>query len=114
MGTVGSSFLSYDGGAASCTCGMATPTTRRRPQSERIETMIHSLQRLQPLLGGLLLSAVLAFVASGQPRVHAAVGCRGDPVVQLSNGAVLDLNLSINDALSDVQHIAYTLHGPIG
>lgn len=45
---------------------------------------------------------------------HAAVGCRADPVVTLSNGAVLDLNLSINDTLSDVQHVAYTLHGPVG
>jgi hypothetical protein len=35
-------------------------------------------------------------------------------VAILSSGAVLDLNLSINDALSDVRHVAYTLHGPAG
>lgn len=38
-------------------------------------------------------------------------------MVVLSNGAILDLNLLIGTSggtLSDVQHIAYTLHGPKG
>jgi hypothetical protein len=35
-------------------------------------------------------------------------------VVTLSNGATLDLNRAINDTLRDVQHVAYTLHGPKG
>ena len=58
--------------------------------------------------------AVLCTALLHQPAAHAAVACRADPVVVLSNGAVLDLELSIGDQLQDIQHIAYTLHGPVG
>lgn len=49
------------------------------------------------------------------PRAHAElVGCRSDPVVVLSNGAILDLGANITDAAGDVQNVAYTLHVPSG
>lgn len=72
------------------------------------------LRRASPLVAGPLLAAVLALALAGLPGAYAATGCRADPVARLSNGAVLDLNLSINDAAPDIQHIAYTLHGPVG
>ena len=39
-----------------------------------------------------------------------------DPTVTLSNGLVVDLSTQFQDSLglSDVQHITYTLHGPVG
>ena len=63
---------------------------------------------------GLLLAAAAAPAARGLPYAHAVGACRGDPIVVLSNGATIDLNLAIGDTLSDVRSIAYTLHGPIG
>jgi hypothetical protein len=60
----------------------------------------------------LLVSIGSAFV--GPNLAHAASPCRVDPVVSLSNGAVIDLNLAVNDSLSDVRHVSYTLHGPVG
>ena len=75
--------------------------------------MLHALRRVPPV-SALLLTAAVALAASGLPRASAATACRADPVVILSNGAVIDLNLSISDTLSNVQHVAYTLHGPAG
>jgi hypothetical protein len=62
-------------------------------------------------------ACLAALLLSGLGAAHqtqAMVACRADPVITLSNGAVIDLNLSIVDTLSDVSHVAYTLHGPIG
>jgi hypothetical protein len=65
-----------------------------------------------------LLTVGLGTALLNASGTHAAfIGCRADPVVTLSNGATLDLNLLINTSdgtLSNVQHIAYTLHGPKG
>src|SRR5438105_12868579 len=33
-----------------------------------------------------------------------------DPVVTLSNGAVLDLHATVSDTYDDVQQVSYTLH----
>lgn len=79
-----------------------------------LDTRCHQRRRRPPPLARLLVAAGLALTVFGSPAAHAAVGCRADPVLTLSNGAVIDLNLSISDALSDVQNIVYTLHGPVG
>ncbi len=57
----------------------------------------------------------VGFVAVSQQAIdnaHAAVVCRADPVVTLSNGITVDLHVSANDTLSDLRHISYVLHGP--
>ncbi len=67
------------------------------------------------LLGGVALAAAL--VASAPRAVtpaHAAVGCRSDPIVVLSNGVVLDLSATLDADVSQVQEIHYKLHGPHG
>ncbi len=67
------------------------------------------------LLGGVALAAALVAVA---PRAvtpaHAAIGCRSDPIVVLSNGVVLDLSATLDADVSQVQEIHYKLHGPHG
>jgi len=57
------------------------------------------------LLGGPLLSG------------HAAAGlvtCATDPQITLSNGKIVNLAVTINDQASDVQNVAFALHGPAG
>ncbi len=63
------------------------------------------------LFGAGLLASVLASV----PRpAHAAVSCRVDPIVTLSNGAVMHLGAAIADNASDITAVSYALHAPIG
>jgi hypothetical protein len=45
---------------------------------------------------------------------HAALSCRADPIVTLSNGRQVQMSDLIFDAASNVSLVAYTLHGPIG
>lgn len=40
--------------------------------------------------------------------------CTSDPVVTLSNGAVLDLAATIADSTADVQRVVYAVHAPAG
>jgi len=61
----------------------------------------------------------VALALLGSPLVshsaHAQLGgCRDDPAVILTNGAVIDLSASISDSTSDVQNVVYSLHGPAG
>jgi hypothetical protein len=59
--------------------------------------------------GALLLSLVLA------PVSHAAInGCRSDPTFTLSDGAVIDVGVTISDKLADVKRIAFTMSIPTG
>lgn len=76
--------------------------------------LLTSIHVRRTVLCTAVLTAGLLAAPLAAPSAHAAVACRADPVVTLSNGMTLDLSLSINDTLSDVQHIAYTLHGPLG
>lgn len=65
----------------------------------------------------LLLAPVLLAAGSLLPQqsVYATLAaCRSDPIVLLSNGAVLDLSATISDHASDVNRIVYVLHGPAG
>src|SRR5438309_5954658 len=41
-------------------------------------------------------------------------GCNSDPVVTLSNGAVLDLHATVSDNYDDVQQESYNRHAPAG
>jgi hypothetical protein len=67
------------------------------------------------LLGAALLSASLLAYSLVAPATHAAIGgCNSDPVVTLSNGDVLDLHATVDDAYTDVQQVSYTLHAPVG
>lgn len=59
-------------------------------------------------------AALLAAVGLTTQPSSAAVACRADPVVHLSNGANLRIGVQIQDAASDVQQISYVLHVPAG
>jgi len=64
-------------------------------------------------------AALTAGVLVGGPfaavhPAHAAIGCRSDPIVVLSNGVVLDLSATLDADVAQVQSIDYTLHGPKG
>ncbi len=64
-----------------------------------------------------LAALVGAAICSGSQTAataHAAVGCRSDPVIQLSNGVKIQLSAAIAADASDVQRIVYTLHIPSG
>jgi hypothetical protein len=66
-----------------------------------------------------LLGAALAagFLASGPLAVntaHAAISCRADPIVTLSNGVQVQMSDLMYDYATNVSKVAYTLHGPVG
>jgi len=58
--------------------------------------------------------AVSVLGGAPAPAAHAAVACRADPIVTLSNGLVVHLSATIADLPSDVLSVAYTLHAPTG
>jgi hypothetical protein len=67
------------------------------------------------LPGAALLAAGLLAGSLPAPAAHAAIGgCRSDPIVLLSNGDILDLSANIDDSVTDIQQVTYTLHGPAG
>jgi hypothetical protein len=61
------------------------------------------------LTAGVLLGGPLAANSA-----HAAVSCRADPIVTLSNGVQVEMDNTIYDDSSNVSKVAYTLHGPMG
>jgi hypothetical protein len=65
---------------------------------------------------GASLSAALFLAGSlGMSGAEAQISvCRTDPIVSLSSGVHVALNVSIGDAASDVQHVSYVLHAPTG
>ncbi len=70
--------------------------------------------RLRPLVFVGLFVAVLAALA-GAPAAQAAMrGCRADPVFLLSDGTVLDVQVSIETDVANVTGIHYVVHGPVG
>ncbi len=61
-----------------------------------------------------MLSLALGMLAT-VPEAHAASICRGDPIVMLSNGAKVQLSVTINQPdASQVSSVQYTLHAPTG
>jgi hypothetical protein len=63
------------------------------------------------LLGAATLAAAL--LGTTLPT-HAALGCRADPIVLLSNGAKIEMSNFMYDSGANVSLVAYTLHGPTG
>jgi hypothetical protein len=49
---------------------------------------------------------------SAWPAYSAAIRCRSDPTVLLTNGTVIDLSADIDAALWDVSAVNYTIHIP--
>jgi len=68
------------------------------------------------LLAAALLAAGLgaAAIGPGPATVHAAVGVGCDPIVSLSNGAVVHLTATIYDTVTDITSVTYTVHAPVG
>jgi len=67
------------------------------------------------VFGAGLLASLLG--AGGPHHAHAALGCRSDPIVALSNGLVVHLSATISDAPSDITGVTYTMytmHAPAG
>lgn len=60
------------------------------------------------------LAALLLFGVSRQPAFAALVECRGDPVVVLSDGTLVDVSATIDTPLWNVKQVHYTLHIPRG
>lgn len=60
------------------------------------------------VLAGLLLGA------SWPSTAMAAIlqGCRGDPIVMLSNGAIIQMTVDISSEAANVRRIIYTVHVP--
>ncbi len=65
-------------------------------------------------LGVAALSVTTLAGSWGAYSANAAVICRSDPIAILSNGVVLDFSATIDDTVSDVERIRYTLHAPRG
>lgn len=68
------------------------------------------------LLAVAILLVIGLVAASRLPRtVHAIiVGCRGDPVIFLSNGQQIRVSVQIATDASNVDEITYTVHAPEG
>jgi len=68
----------------------------------------------------MLLTAAVGLVAlvAGPlltPNARAELAaCYTDPIVVLSNGMTIDISNTIQDSLTDVQQVSYTLHAPAG
>ena len=64
----------------------------------------------------LFAAALIILVSTPRtPEAYAALGgCRGDPVVILSDGTILDVSVAIEVSVSKVKTIQYIVHGPRG
>jgi hypothetical protein len=62
-----------------------------------------------------VISLLLAVLIGSAPAANAAFsGCRADPVFVLSDGTVLDVQVSIQTNVANVAEIHYVVHGPRG
>lgn len=68
----------------------------------------------RPLVGAALAVGVLLGGPLAATTAHAALACRADPIVTLSNGMQVQMSDLMYDAASNVSTVAYTLHGPVG
>jgi len=66
------------------------------------------------LLRILLLVIVIGLMLAPSGRADAILWCRGDPVVVLSNGMVMDIGASVATSIFRVETIHYELHAPVG
>lgn len=60
------------------------------------------------------IAALWLFGMSRQPAFAALVECRGDPIVVLSDGTLVDVSANIDTLLWNVKQVHYTLHIPEG
>lgn len=63
---------------------------------------------------GAVLMAVTISGTLGLRSAEAAVACRADPVVTLSNGVQVQMYTDISDLSTNVTNVAYVLHAPKG
>ena len=56
----------------------------------------------------------LALVAIPNQTDAATTGCRGDPIIQLSNGMKIQLTIALNVDPASVTDVTYTVHVPVG
>ena len=61
-----------------------------------------------------LVATLAALFAMAAPAYAAASVCRTDPVVILTDGTIIDISAAIDTPLFNLQHVTYTLHGPVG
>jgi hypothetical protein len=71
------------------------------------------LFRLRWLLS-VILVACLALILEPSSAGAAVSGCRGDPIVWLSNGTKLTMIASIAADPSQIKLVTYTVHAPRG
>jgi hypothetical protein len=77
--------------------------------------MISHTRRPRTLLGSAALALGLLGSSLSLGTAHAGVSlCRTDPTVYLSNGYILTMYADIQDQLSDVLKVSYTVHVPHG
>jgi hypothetical protein len=72
------------------------------------------VRRRGALGAAILATGLLARVVQPSPAHAALTRCSTDPVVTLSNGVTLEVNVSIQDTLSDVTNVSYALNIPTG
>ncbi len=76
-----------------------------------------AILRRAPVLFGTLvcLAGLLASVFPAPLVAHASIGhCASDPIVYLSDGTEIDMDVAIDDSSSDVRQVTFTLHAPVG
>ena len=63
-----------------------------------------------------LIPVLLAFAFSMVPGLTdaASTGCRGDPIIYLSNGQKLQVLIGVNVEAAAVLDVTYTVHVPVG
>jgi hypothetical protein len=66
------------------------------------------------LAAGLLVTGLVAGPWTAHEAGAIWTTCNGDPIVWLSNGDKIQINVSINDTASDVQNVTYLVEGPAG
>jgi hypothetical protein len=81
-----------------------------------MHTAVRHLPSTRHLLIVSLLLALLAalLLLPAQAAQAALRGCRADPVFVLSDGTILDVQVSIGTDVSNVDGIHYVVHGPRG
>lgn len=67
------------------------------------------------VLAGMLLLLLSAINSTTIPTASAGLrACRADPVILLSNGELVQTDVSIMTDAADVEQVLYTLHLPVG
>ena len=69
---------------------------------------------LTRLVGVLTLAGALGLMQGGQRAEASYIICRTDPLITLSNGAVIDLSAVTVSSQPQITHASYTVHVPVG